>query len=341
MENEIIVETEQGKEKKTEQLNQKIAPSARKRLDEVLVQLGFHAESDGHVRWDQEKLDAMMDKIGGRLVMEEHEKYSDVVTSINQYTTLINAKLISLISDLDTTEARIRSEYEEKLSSKDSIIKELQDQRSAQENEKKSAIEDASKSKDEKTIAEKQRMDAEEKLKKAEDTVKDKDSIIQMLTSRLTEADEKLSGYDALRSSEASLKEQVSTILHQKELTETRAKFAEGQHAEAQSKCEDLEKQIEKLQGEKAELHDQVKMLQRDVEEQKRLAAQSMEEQKKAADQELALAVERAVQKAKEEMREEATKAEKEFRDQITALREEKTRLTVQLEMIQKNTNTK
>lgn len=330
MENENVVEHGQEKEKKTEQLNQKIAPSVRKRLDDVLVQLGFHTESDGHVKWDQDKLDAMMSKISGKIVLEEHEKYADVVTSINQYTTLINTKLISLISDLDTTEARIRSEYEEKLSSKDSIIKDLQNQKIVQESEKKSAIDDASKSKDAQTIAEKQRMDAEEQLKKSEETVKDKDSIIQMLTSRLTEADEKLSGYDALRSSEASLKEQVSTVLHQKELTETKAKFAEDQYAEAQSRCEDLEKQLEKVQSEKSELHDQVKTLQRDV-----------EEQKKAADQELVLAVERAVRKAKEEMREEAAKTEKEFMDQIAALRDEKTRLTVQLEMLQKNANTK
>ena len=153
------------KERKSEQLNQKITPETRKNLDDLLIQMGYAPESDGHVKWDQDKLLDMINNVKSHLVMDDHPSYAGVVTTINQYTSLINAKLISLISDLDITEARIRSEYEEKLASKDSIIKNLQDQKSTQESEKKSALEDASKSKDAQTIAEKQRMDAEEKLK--------------------------------------------------------------------------------------------------------------------------------------------------------------------------------
>lgn len=87
MDIENAVEQEQDKEKRTDQLNQKIAPSVRKQLDDVLIHLGFYAESDGHVKWDQEKLIAMMKNISEHLVLGEHEKYSEVVTSINQYTT--------------------------------------------------------------------------------------------------------------------------------------------------------------------------------------------------------------------------------------------------------------
>ncbi len=319
---------EQGQEKRSEQLNQKITPTTRKQLDDLLIQMGYTPESDGHVRWDQDKLLDMINNVRSHLVLDDHPSYAGVVTTINQYTSLINSKLISLISDLDITEARIRSEYEEQLTSKDCIIKDLQSQRAIQESEKKSAMEDASKSNDARTIAEKNLFDAEEKLKKAEGTVKDKDSIIQMLTSRLTEADEKLSGYDALRSSEASLKEQLSTVLHQKELIEVEVKHIEEQCAGLELKCEDLEKQLEEVNAKKSELHDQVNSLKRDVEEQKKTAEQSQ-----------VLAIERAVQKAREEMRKEAETEEKALREQIAVLRDEKTRLTVQLEMLQKKEN--
>lgn len=78
-------------------------------------------------QWDQDRLLEVLGVVESTLVLDEHENYAEVVTSINQYTSLINAKLISLISDLDTTEARIRYEYEKKLESKDLIIKDLQE----------------------------------------------------------------------------------------------------------------------------------------------------------------------------------------------------------------------
>ena len=150
-----------------------------------------------------------------------------------------------------------------------------QEQRSAQEVIKKSAIEDASKSKDAQTIAEKRLLDAEESLKKSEEATKDKESIIQMLTVKLKDSEEKLDGYEELRKSEASLRDQVTQLSHQKE------------------------------------------MLERDLAEQKR-----------AAEQEQQLAVEKAANKVKLEMQE-----------QISKLRYEKTRLEVQLELNQNNTN--
>lgn len=333
---ELEIRDEQ-RETRSEQLNQKITPDTRRKLDELLKKMGFPAEKDGHVKWDQEKLLEMIQNIESHIVMDDHECYSEVVTAINQYTTLINSKLISLISDLDTTEARIRSEYEAKIASRDSIIKDLQEQKSVQESEKKSAMEDASKSKDAQTIAEKYRMDAEENLKKAESTVKDKESIIQMLTSKLKEAEEKLSGYDALRASEASLKEQVSMVLHQKEMAEAKAGYEEEQHTEAQSTCEKLEEQLEKISQERSDLHDQVKSLQRDLEEQKRNTDQKIEELKNTSEQSKELAIERAIKKAQDEMRQQMVDEQKTLHDQIAALRDEKTRLEVQLEMTHHN----
>ena len=256
-----------AEETRSEQLNQKITPTARKKLDEVLKRMGHPADGDGHVKWDQDRLLEVLGVVESTLVLDEHENYAEVVTSINQYTSLINAKLISLISDLDTTEARIRSEYEKKLESKDLIIKDLQEQRETQEMMKKTAIEDASKSKDAKTIAEKHLSDAEEKLQKAEDMVKDKESIIQMLNGKLKESEDKLSGYDALRASESSLRDQVTLILHQKELAESELRHEAEQVKAAEKTIDTLKTQLVQVQSEMAASHDENQSLKRDLEE--------------------------------------------------------------------------
>lgn len=312
-------------ETRSEQLNQKVTPTVREKLDEILKRMGhYELGKDGHIKWDQDVLEEIIAVLEAKYVLDDHENYAEVVQSINQYTALINTKLISLISDLDTTEARIRSEYEKKLASKDQTIHDLQEQRTAQEQAKHTAMEDASKSKDAQTIAEKHLSDAEERLKKSEETVKDKESIIQMLTSKLNEADEKLAGYDALRASEASLRDQVTLILHQKEIAETKLSSETEQHLTAQENVRRLEGQIAKLQSEMATAHDELQSIRRDLEEQKRSAAQTIADQKKAAEQAQELAVERATAKAQADMRE-----------QIDRLRDEKTRLEVRLEMIQ------
>lgn len=314
-----------AEEKRSEQLNQKVTPTVREKLDEILKRMGhYELGKDGHIKWDQDVLEEIIAVLEAKFVLDDHENYAEVVQSINQYTALINTKLISLISDLDTTEARIRSEYEKKLASKDQTIHDLQEQRTAQEQAKHTAMEDASKSKDAQTIAEKHLSDAEERLKKSEETVKDKESIIQMLTSKLKEAEEKLAGYDTLCTSEKSLKDQVTLILHQKEIAETKLASEKEQNKASRETVERLEEQIAKLQGEMATAHDELQSTKRDLEEQKRSADQMIADQRKAAEQAQELAIERAVAKAQTEMRE-----------QMDKLRDEKTRFEVRLEMMQ------
>lgn len=303
-------------ETRSEQLAQKVTPTVRAKLDEILKRMGHHdLGKDGHIKWDQDVLEKIIAVLEEKYILDEHENYADVVQSINQYTALINTKLLSLIGDLDTSEARIRSEYEKRIASKDTIIKDLQDQKAVQELMKKEAVEDASKSRDAQTIAEKRLLDAEEKAKKAEETVKDKESIIQMLTSKLKESEEKLSGYDALRASEASLNDQVTLILHQKEMVESEMRHVSEQYKSAADACEKMENQLLEAQNQLSELHDQTQTLKRDLAEQKRSSEQAQE-----------LAIERAVAKAQAEMQE-----------QLIKLRDEKTRLEVHLEMIRKD----
>lgn len=301
-----------AEETRSEQLAQKVTPAVREKLDEVLKRMGhFTLGKDGHVKWDQDVLEEIIAVLEEKYVLDDHENYAEVVRSINQYTALINTKLISLISDLDTTEARIRSDYEKKLASKEQTIHDLQEQKAAQEKAKNSAEEDSGHARDAQTIAEKKLLDAEEKLQKSEETVKDKESIIQMLTVKLKESEDKLSGYDALRASENSLKEQVTLILHQKEIAETKLESETEQHHAAQENAQRLDEQLSKMRAEMETLRDNLKSAKRDLEEQKRSAIQERE-----------LAVERATIKALDKMRE-----------QIEKLRDEKTRLEVQLDL--------
>lgn len=298
-------EIREEEETRSESLGQKVTPTVKNRALDIVRRMGYD-------KWAQDALIELLDTWEEKHVLDNHENYADTVRAINQYTSLINAKLISLISDLDTTEARIRSEYEKKLVSKDQIIHDLQEQRAAQENAKNSAMENASKSRDAQTIAEKHLSDAEERLKKSEETVKDKESIIQMLTSKLKESEEKLAGYDVLRTSESSLRDQVTLVLHQKEIAETKLESETAQHREAQETAARLELQITETQKEKETLHDELQSVKRDLAEQKRAAEQAQE-----------LAVQKAIAKAQSEMR-----------DQMAQLRDEKIRLEVQLEMI-------
>lgn len=299
-----------AEETRSEQLAQKVTPTTRKKLDEILKKMGHPADADGHVKWDQEKLLDMIGIVETTLVLEGKEKYADVVAAVNQYTSLINSKIVSIISDLDTTEARIRSEYEKKLASKDSIIKDLQEKRQEQESEKSAALADASRSKDEKTIAEKNLIDANEKLKVVEESVKDKESIIQMLTGKLKESESKLIGYDGLKASEASLKEQVSALLHKVELTDNERKHEEELKNKALGEASANYEQLSLLRDENNRLEAELQSAKRDLSEQKQIA-----------EHEQILAVERA-----------KTRTENDMREQISSLRDEKTRLSVKNE---------
>ena len=93
-------------------------------------------------------------------------------------------------------------------------------------------------------------------------------------------------------------------------------KHVSDQHKILQSTCEKLETQLTGTRNELSEIHDQYQSLERDLLEQKRIAEQAQE-----------LAVERAVAKTQSVMQE-----------QLAKLRDEKTRLEVQLELLQKDT---
>ena len=85
-------------ETRSEQLAQKVTPTVRAKLDEILKRMGHHdLGKDGHVKWDQDVLEKIIAVLEEKYILDEHENYADVVQSINQYTALINTKLLSLI----------------------------------------------------------------------------------------------------------------------------------------------------------------------------------------------------------------------------------------------------
>ena len=186
-------------------------------------------------------------------------------------------------------------------------------------------MEDASRSKDAQTAAEKRMEDVLVNLQKSEETIKDKENIIQMLNGKLAEADKKATGYDALKASEDSLQKQVTLVMHQKEISDNDLKHEISEKQSLQKELEDLKVKMEEAKAEISKLHDSEQSLQRDLVEQKRTAAQELKAQQDTAAKELELAVEKATAKAKDEMRE-----------QLDSLRDEKTRLQVQMSMMQK-----
>lgn len=97
--------------------------------------------------------------------------------------------------------------------------------------------------------------------------VKDKESIIQMLNGKLKESEDKLSGYDALRTSESSLRDQVTLILHQKEMAESELRHEAEQVKAAEKTIDTLKTQLVQVQSEMAASHDENQSLKRDLEE--------------------------------------------------------------------------
>ena len=83
--------------------------------------------------------------------------------------------------------------------------------------------------------------------------------------------------------------------------------------------------EMEEARAEISKLHDSEQTLQRDLDEQRRTAALELKSQKDTSEKELELAVEKASAKARDEMRE-----------KLDNLRDENTRLQVQITMLQK-----
>ena len=63
-------------ETRSEQLAQKVTPTVRAKLDEILKRMGHHdLGKDGHVKWDQDVLE--------KIIAVLEEKYPDCEVEVN------------------------------------------------------------------------------------------------------------------------------------------------------------------------------------------------------------------------------------------------------------------
>lgn len=78
-----------AEETRSEQLAQKVTPSVREKLDEVLKKMGhYDTGKDGHIKWDQEVLEEIIAVLEEKYIMDGHDNYAEVVRSINQYISV-------------------------------------------------------------------------------------------------------------------------------------------------------------------------------------------------------------------------------------------------------------
>lgn len=140
----------------------------------------------------------------------------DRATEISNFQTKVTeiteAFLYSLQINQDA-EARIRGEVSLQLETKDNTIADLQKKMKHKEEAVKAATLSATNFEEKMKLAEQMARESAEKALSAREKAKDKENINSMLTGKLAEAENKLAGYDALKSSEIKLKSDLAETL--------------------------------------------------------------------------------------------------------------------------------
>ena len=180
-------------------------------------------------------------------------------------------------------------------------IEKLQDQNAAIESLRVEAEKEADAAKERAFVAASQR----EAAKKA---AADQEQINALLTKQLEEATAKLEGYDALRDSEAALKEEVADLKYAVKEAETTLSHAKEMY---EAKLEEAKKVAEKcaaLEASEAALKENVMLLERNVEDERKASENALKQAQAAAE----LALERAVIEKEREMNAQIRQADKE-----------------------------
>lgn len=280
-------------------------------------------KDSGNLPLNEPFLKALADAADEKKILEGGGEYEKLVQTINEYEKTINSNLIDLIKALNSAEERARIDFEKKLSSKDLLIEDLQRQKKEYEKEKDDALNDAANSEKAKDAAEKDLSEMKNKLQKAEETAQDKERYIQTLLEKLSDAEEKLDGYDNLKKSEDTLKMELLEYKHKTDLIDADLRRARELNQEYQDVISSRDNDLKVIQSEKDALRDECTSLRKDLEAARQRYEQSLDEQKRSAEQAQELAVERAV-----------TQAKADLQTQIQELRDEKTRLEIQLNLV-------
>ena len=246
------------------------------------------------------------------------------ITTFEEYIKKIMDAYLTSLQVAQDTEERVREDYKTDISLRDKAL--ADSERKILDKDEKIAeltacLKDAQKiAKESMQSAE----NAEKQAASATQIAEEKGKVNDMLSAKLAEAEEKLDGYDELRSSEENLKRQINDMQHNTDMIQSQLDRANDQNADLTKQLEMVSASLETAKNGIAEMKAQIISLKRDLEEQKRSADQKLADQKRESEQAQELAVERAV-----------IQAEKNMQEQISALRDEKVRLQVKIEMLQ------
>lgn len=234
------------------------------------------------------------------------------ITTFEEYIKKIMDSYLTSLQIAQNTEERVREDYKTDIALRDKALAD-NEQKIIKRDEKINQL--TSEIQNNQKIAKEAVQSAENAKKQAESAsqiASEKEKINSMLSSKLAEAEEKLSGYDKLKSEEESLKKNISDLQHSNELAKAETNHLKEQYDNTVKQLQETTDALSAANEKVNELTGQITSLKRDL-----------AEQAKELKQEQELAVERAV-----------THAEKKMQEQIVALIEEKARLKMQIEIL-------
>ena len=307
---------EKGRMGEIKQTNFRIDEESANRFRALCEEMGLNqAQGFDHVMQVVE-LNRAKSSVEGRLTE---------ITTFEEYVKKIMEAYILSLEIANNTEERVREDYKTDIFLRDRALAESE-RKILEKNEKITSLEEA---------LQEARKNEKEAVKTAENALKQSESATQiaeekgkvnnMLSGKLAEAEEKLDGYDELKNSKEILQKRVDEMQHGKEILQEKINYLSEEKENIKEKLGIVEEELKQSKEMVYEMKSKISFLQRDVEEQKRITEQRLIEQMKEQEQAQIIAVERAV-----------AKKEKELQDQIWELREERTRLQVKVELLEK-----
>ena len=246
------------------------------------------------------------------------------ITTFEEYVKKIMESYLTSLQIAQNTEERVREDFRRDISLRDKAL--ADSERKIIERDEK-IVQLTAEMQEAQKISKEAQKTAENAIKQAESITQiaeEKGKVNNMLSGKLAEAEEKLAGYDELRAAEETLKHNINEINHEMNLLQEKFNNLHEQYDKAVNKLGNSEELVAELKETISEMKSQIASLKRDVEEEKRNASQKLAEQVRESEQVKELAVERAI-----------SKTEKKMQEEIIALRDERTRLQVQIEILQ------
>lgn len=159
-------------------------------------------------------------------------------TEIESFEKSIKDVMAAFLNSIElnnNAEARVREQFASDLTRKDKTIDELREKNDVLNQKISTLMEEKEVAYADKVAAEEREKHAVEQMMAAKKNASDQERINSMLTAQLTDATEKLDGYDVLKKTELDLKAEVAelkrSLEEQKRMTENEIKQAQAQAA--------------------------------------------------------------------------------------------------------------